>query len=216
MPTEVAKTPIRCFLLTPTGRTRRSMRRFSVDSEAKIACGDLNYHNASIAIDVVEGSYPVYDLDGYPESGRAWPRDDPRWPVQCERCGYAFADTDPRQVFSESLWKRSDTGEEISLRDAPPGAMYYATWLDDCKWAVGPDGRALMVVCPDGYVWHVDGEASNCTRKGDHSHKCWVRHGTPPDVHVDKNGVTCNAGAGSIAAPRWRGFLTNGVLQDHR
>lgn len=51
-------------------------------------------------------------------------------------------------------------------------------------------------------------------------HKCWVRHGTPPQevVHVDKNGVTCGAGAGSIAIqpsgqnPGWHGFLHNGEL----
>lgn len=45
-------------------------------------------------------------------------------------------------------------------------------------------------------------------------HKCWVRHGTPPGevVHVDKNGITCGAGAGSIAIPNWHGFLHNGEL----
>jgi hypothetical protein len=39
-----------------------------------------------------------------------------------------------------------------------------------------------------------------------------VRHGTPPDVTVDKNGLTCNAGGGSIQVPGWHGFLRNGEL----
>lgn len=45
-------------------------------------------------------------------------------------------------------------------------------------------------------------------------HLCWVRHGTPPGdiVHVDKSGVTCGAGGGSIAIPNWHGFLHNGQL----
>lgn len=45
-------------------------------------------------------------------------------------------------------------------------------------------------------------------------HFCWVRHGTPPHekVHVDKSGVTCGAGAGSIATGSWHGFLHNGEL----
>jgi hypothetical protein len=47
-------------------------------------------------------------------------------------------------------------------------------------------------------------------------HKCWVRHGDPKTgtVHVDKNGVTCGAGAGSIASGSYHGFLHNGFLTD--
>ena len=37
----------------------------------------------------------------------------------------------------------------------------------------------------------------------------WVTDGT---LHVDKNGVTCAAGAGSIALPNLHGFLHNGHL----
>jgi hypothetical protein len=46
-------------------------------------------------------------------------------------------------------------------------------------------------------------------------HRCWVRHGDAKtgNVHVDKNGITCNAGAGSIISPDgWHGFLHNGYL----
>jgi len=45
-------------------------------------------------------------------------------------------------------------------------------------------------------------------------HRCWVRHGRPEDgtLHVDKNGVTCAAGAGSIVAGNFHGFLHGGFL----
>lgn len=60
----------------------------------------------------------------------------------------------------------------------------------------------------------IDGRASNCTMPDDNVHKCWVRHGRPEDgtLHVDKNGNTCAAGAGSIATPNFHGFLHNGDL----
>lgn len=47
-------------------------------------------------------------------------------------------------------------------------------------------------------------------------HKCWIRHGDPrtSNVHVDKNGVTCGAGAGSIISGSYHGFLHNGFLTD--
>lgn len=47
-------------------------------------------------------------------------------------------------------------------------------------------------------------------------HKCWVRHGDPKtgSVHVDKDGVTCGAGAGSILSGSYHGFLHGGYLTD--
>lgn len=79
----------------------------------------------------------------------------------------------------------------------------------------------------------IDAEASNCTRpqretrsdgrtyRTERTHYCWVRHGDPRDplgvktgqpLHVDKNGNTCAAGAGSILQKTWHGFLHNGYL----
>lgn len=43
-------------------------------------------------------------------------------------------------------------------------------------------------------------------------HKCWCRHGEAPNFTVDKNGVTCIAGAGSIQIGNYHGFLQNGFL----
>lgn len=148
------------------------------------------------------------------------PLDDPRWPTHCERCGaYEFTDADRWQDWQELLYRRADTGEMRVLHtDAPapfapsaePGACWNAWWMN---FNLGPDGLCLMVRCPNGRDWMVDSEASNCTRKGE-PHQCWVRHGDPRtcSVTVDKDGDTCSAGAGSIQAGDYHGFLRDGVL----
>jgi hypothetical protein len=74
----------------------------------------------------------------------------------------------------------------------------------------GFDGRCLVVKCPDGHEWMIDGIASNCTDRGNEAHRCWIRHGEPPVLTIDKNGPTCGAGAGSILTPRFHGFLRGG------
>lgn len=122
-----------------------------------------------------------------------------------------------RQVSAgwSPLYKRSDTGEIIGGESKlPPGACYDSPHYHD--WRVGPDGRSLSVVLPNGDHWFIDNRASNCTMKDDDAHRCWVRHGRPEDgtLHVDKNGHTCAAGAGSIAVPGYHGFLHNGFLTD--
>lgn len=141
--------------------------------------------------------------------------DDPRWPLKCDKCVFLFAPNEVRQFFYDLLYRRVDTGELTALRDAPPGAMWNAWWLTDLLpggMIPGPfpDGQALMVKCPNGRDWFIDGRASNCTMPKDDAHHCWIRHGTPPDLVVDKNGVTCQAGAGSILAGDYHGFLGTG------
>lgn len=89
--------------------------------------------------------------------------------------------------------------------------MYYATAENQQYYRPGPDGRTLFVVTPGG-VWNVDERASNCTLPNDNEHYCWVRHGIPPMVTVDKVGKTCAAGAGSIMMGKYHGFLRNGKL----
>lgn len=74
------------------------------------------------------------------------------------------------------------------------------------------NGPHLIVICPNGGTWNVDSRASNCTMPYDYEHRCWIRHGIPPNVTVDKNGNTCQAGAGSIKCGDYHGFLRNGVL----
>jgi hypothetical protein len=104
-----------------------------------------------------------------------------------------------------------------SLSQCPPGAMWNADWmlgLEDEPYA-GPDGLCLVVKLPNGNDWMIDGIANNCTDRDDAlraGHKCWVRHGAPPLITVDKAGKTCSAGAGSILSGSYHGFLKNGEL----
>lgn len=129
-------------------------------------------------------------------------------------CGYADCDIPghTQMVYSYSL----PSGEAVTL---VPGDVYFSVHkLDEgpCEWD-NCDGRHLYCVLPskNTHHWRIDGRASNCTLKNDRLHRCWVRHGDPTNpstLHVDKKGLTCNAGAGSIAADGWHGFLHNGVL----
>jgi hypothetical protein len=111
------------------------------------------------------------------------------------------------------MYRRTDTGELLELRDAPVGAMWNAEWWNDIPAYTGADGISLVVRTP-AWDWMVDGRASNCGLPNDHVHKCWIRHGDPRtgNIHVDKDGVTCSAGAGSILQGSYHGFLHNGCL----
>lgn len=135
-------------------------------------------------------------------------------------------------------WKRLDTGETFwvsSSYDMPIGAMWVEQVWDDHgngevykgsgEWN-NDDGYHLFVIVPtryklkDGTVkegsrkWDVDHRASNCTMRDDRIHRCWVKHGELPNITVDKVGFTCTAGAGSIQANGWHGFLQNGILKE--
>ncbi len=118
-----------------------------------------------------------------------------------------------------AIWWNVDTGDEYrSLADVPVGGMWYADWFDNCfNPQLGP-GKNLVVKTPGG-DWMVDRQSSNCTMPEDtdqEKHHCWVIHGTPPRITVDKIGVTCGAGAGSImtANGKYHGFLRNGYLEE--
>jgi hypothetical protein len=203
--------PVKCFMVHETNRFRLSMRRYAHVS----ACpGKWGYHHAqSKVFETVEiskgedGYYLLGQLDG------RWPKSDPRWPHAC-KCGYAFSDADARQVFQDHVYV-DDAGVEYSSRKMPPGAMHFVDYVGDSF--KGPDGHALQVVCPDGQPWIIDGPASNCTLPKDRgpfdrAHRCWVRHGTPPLITVDKSGKTCSAGGGSIQTKGYHGFLRAGVF----
>lgn len=208
---------IRCFMLEPTDprRERRWLRRYSVqggEGVCPLHSKGYSYHNAQLLL----GDFDDESVEAYAgcdnKAQLQPPHDDPRWPAVCA-CGAAFQPDDLYQLCTHTLYRRADTGEILTLDDAPPGAMWYATWYHGIPDWCGPDGKALIVRCPGGHTWHCDGLANNCDMPNDKEHKCWVRHGTPPDVTVDKNGKTCNAGAGSILTPNWHGYLRNGYLE---
>lgn len=203
-------TTIDCFLLEETERINHKLRRYAGHRKPDRTCSatGLGYHNAETFLGVVLAPRDAVERgQDVPDTSR----DDPRWPTHCA-CGYAFQADDEWQDFTRRLYVRKDTGEEMTLRDSPAGAMWFADWLSDHKSYRGPDGRTLVVKLPHGHEWIVDGQASNCTMPNDHEHKCWVRHGEAPSITVDKNGHTCAAGAGSIATPNYHGFLRGGKL----
>lgn len=132
----------------------------------------------------------------------------------CARCS---SPTRPYGAGMRRIYRRLDTGEVIgaSLSELPGACFATETYDRHCRGPhVGPDGRALAVILPNGHAWHIDSRASNCTLPADCAHRCWVRSGRPEDgsLHVDKNGPTCAAGAGSIQSGDYHGFLHHGQL----
>lgn len=127
--------------------------------------------------------------------------------------------------------------ERFDLGEAPAGSLWDAVWMHQWPDSCGADGLALVVKLPNKRDWHIDSRASNCDSKcadcgkpyhahdiygkvgcpkfvESRPHKCWCRHGDPKTgmLHVDKSGVTCGAGAGSILAGDYHGFLHSGYL----
>jgi hypothetical protein len=223
---------VACFLIEPTSRVRQTLRRYTrgerwdeaakcyiYDNPCPLTSGVLRSHDTETLIEdapVVADTREGYE--GYLRNGSCGEveryADDPRWPTHCA-CGYPFTNEDTRQVFCEEIYRRADTGEEYTLRDAPAGAMWYAPWVAHFFRPQLPGGP-LVVKLPDGTDWQVDSMANNCTMKDDwkqERHHCWVIEGTPPLVSVGKSGSTCGAGAGSIATSRYHGFLRNGMLE---
>lgn len=120
------------------------------------------------------------------------------------------------------------TGERLSLNDLPWGACYVGNMdaetleLHPSKYS-GADGLSIVCITPrttppdraNPGQWYIDSRANNCDRKDDWTHRCWVRKGTVGDpLHIDKDGLTCGAGAGSIQNAGWHGFLHHGVLHE--
>jgi hypothetical protein len=215
---------VTCFWLQPEDRAKAGLRRYAPASQAGSCPLPDGYHNALASLREV----PVIWQAGRPERARHWvtdgygpdsrygvadcawpPHGDPRWPAACG-CGYEFGDGDPHQEWFEPLYRRGDTGALVTLRDAPDGAMWDAAWLPPA-WR-GPDGRSLVVKCPGGGEWTIDGRASNCAMPADTEHRCWVRHGDPPAITVGKDGLTCAAGGGSIQVGDYHGFLRDGAF----
>lgn len=213
------------FWMDDAHKCARGMRRYSSRNRRSGGawnCSD-GYHDAVVWIDTVEQGTHV-DKDGrrVRDEVPQFAHDDPRWPTLCSKCQYRFVEDDFWQTFTNAIYRRASDGAEFALPGtvgpypdwappAPPGAMWHAWWLPSL-WR-GDDGIALGVVLPNSSIWMVDSQASNCTRPGE-PHKCWVRHGDPRQGHVtvDKVGDTCAAGAGSIQAGDYHGFLRDGRL----
>lgn len=216
---------IRCFLVVPAekvliSRTRESAERCSRTVYGTHYARVEELHNLPVDRDAAEL------LAATPP------------PVACV-CGYEFTEQDGRgRGAAVRFWARADDPEVEwpSLAEVPPGGMWDATWYHDSPQFCGPDGRCIVVKCPNGFDWMVDGRCSNCPEpcrdcgvayvshsaansqacrqyypRDDYAHKCWIRHGALPVITVDKNGgPTCAAGAGSIQAGDYHGHLLQG------
>jgi len=201
--------PIKTFWLEPVARVRRKLRVFRRTWNMP--------EEAQARVCQCDESTPLGDFD-LPLEEHVIIREadpSPNHPMACRVCGRHFdATNDVFQYFGERLYQRSDTGDLITLRDAPPGASWDASWYHSVPALCGLDGLSVIIKCPDGHDWHIDGRCSNCTKPEDKVHKCWCRHGDPRQANltVDKNGNTCGAGGGSIQTPKWHGFLRAGML----
>lgn len=218
---------MKCFFIEPTGQLKRWLRRYvgyrngDPSDPARRACtaAQHGYHQVFVDLDIIPLEWknikdlcPESEDDGkYMSEGPAVPRDDPRWPKTCP-CGRPFEESDEWQIFIDRMYRRTDTGEQFPLREAPVGSMWWAEWLPKHFYWDNKEDDHLMVMLPDKTQWNVDSRANNCTMPDDRTHRCWVRTGEPPMVTAGKSGHTCAAGAGSIASPGWHGFLTNGEL----
>ena len=211
--------PICCFWLEFANLCEWGLRRYtSFDKDVECTNG-FHFHDGTVILGqhfareiVDEGPSHLGEVhlcvDERIEKISWPPHDDPRWPRKCKRCAYQFTEDDQYQEWTSMLYRRSDNGELITLRESSPSAMWDAVWY---PWK-GPDGRSVVVKLPNGHEWSIDGRATNCTMPQDNEHHCWVRHGTPPKLTVDKNGRTCQAGAGSVQGGDYHGFLRDGCF----
>lgn len=196
------------FFIKLTNRSKRSLRRFAYSPDRTCsAAGSFGFCDATVFLD--------YSDSDEASVSRSWKKEaalefsQTGWPAACSACGVPFADGDQWQLFCERVYEDA-SGREFFLRNLPVGACYDADWRGGRK---GFDGRCLYVMTPGG-LWGIDERASNCTMPTDKEHRCWVRHGSPEEgtLHVDKDGLTCQAGAGSIQAGTYHGFLHHGKL----
>lgn len=139
------------------------------------------------------------------------------------RCRFVVRETlreaclDPQPCADGHLVHRYRTPAGELLTAPEPGDVFFHhahAAGAPCNWN-NCDGRHLFVILPGGRWWNLDGRDSNCTLPNDTTHRCWVRHGDPSkgELHVDKVGHTCQAGAGSIDVGDWHGFLHSFALR---
>jgi hypothetical protein len=138
--------------------------------------------------------------------------DNPVWAIKCNQCDAV----PPEDADRSSKWSSKLPQYDTPSGEAEAGDLY---WVDEkcaeegyCPhgWT-NCDGKHLNGVTPDLWHWDMMSRASNCTLREDTLHRCWVVHNNDGVIHVDKAGLTCQAGAGSIVSPKgWHGFLHNG------
>jgi hypothetical protein len=220
----VSGSMLKTFMLEETDIVYVYLRRYVSSDTPPHPDKGWSYHNAEILVGEEKAEFEIHEdnrsypyitrtdkayLDKYKEQ---FPYSHDRWPIECDWCNYQFSEDDEWQIHTELMYRRTDTGKLIGIINPPEGAMYYAWWFkNNPRYA--PTGP-LYAVCPGGHPWNIDGRATNCGKPDDDVHRCWIRHGEPPNITVDKQGNTCQAGGGSIQAGDYHGFLRDGYFTD--
>jgi len=188
-----------CYWLEETGKLRRSFRRYCQDHDCSAQPppepGKVGgYCDDEAFLDEID--WPVKTVVDCFEM----PHDDPRWPKACHLCHRPFRPDDQWQIFTDTIYRRTDTGALLTLREATPGAMWDAWWYPD-QWKNPTDGRALMLRLPGGHDWCVDSKSAN--------NSGWTRKGTPPLVSATPS-ILVYASDGKTTA--YHGYLTDGQI----
>lgn len=191
---------IPCFVVTPTAEAVRSLRRYVAGRQD--CPGPYKFHNASVDIGrepfpenrvvIFEGEADLGIVNGFQDT--EFEAADRRWPKVCAGCSYEFNWHDQWQCNVTRLFAGgpSESTWIGTLREAPPGAIWEATWLG--KNYRGPDGRSIVVKLPDGTDWIVDAETAQGGR--------WTRTGEIPRISVTP----------SVDTGRYHGFLRDGMI----
>ncbi len=186
---------MKTVLATEIG-TRHKLRIYWGEGCKPYGCHNATKHLGDTLI--INDNETFGNVENYPSD---------QWPTVCDHCGIPVPENDiVKQVFSKRMYDTPSGKLE-------PGNLYYANWLPENMYWDNHTGPNLMCMLPNGHEWNIDSRASNCGLPNDRLHRCWVRHGEVPNIHVDKNGLTCDAGAGSIQSGDFHGFLHNGILE---
>jgi hypothetical protein len=198
---------IECFLIEPIDYVRRSLRRFAFTSQRQcfeVKPGGSNPFGCCDASIVIDPMMPKPQSPDHIERAVDWKvlAGHPDWPRVCSYCFQPFTDEHQWQVNEDRLYENSERGVRCTLRDAPPGAMWWAHWCQDwgsIQWKARGGGPHLFVMTPGG-VWDID---QGCRDTPDGNG--WERTGEPPEI---------TARPSILISDRYHGFLTGGVLQE--
>lgn len=184
---------VQCFLITPTDRARRWLRRATYGDQRECYLrGHRRGHQALVRIE--ETTTIPAPGGGFTTEPQEWPETDPRWPTHC-MCGYRFRDTDPWGVHAARIYV-DIRGTRYVLPDelggsAPVGALWYSDWLL-AQGYQGPDGRSLSVKTPVG-IWNLDVPLES---------RHWTREGEAPFITV----------LPPTRYRTWQGYILQGLM----
>lgn len=185
---------------------------FTPECPNSYGLGNVGIHNAYSELGV------KLDTEDFKAFGSEENYSNELWPTACQACGVKVPLNVPepiqvdeegyrlvKQVFVSRFYDNESGSPQIGdiyqLKHEDRSCIYW----DNC------DGIHTYGLLPNGHTWDINSRASNCTLKDDRTHRCWVATGSVFDgtLDVGKNGNTCDAGAGSIQAGSWHGFLRN-------